>query len=198
MLFRQNVLQGIRNGTITMAFRRWRRPTVKSGGTLLTPVGQLHIASVSEIDPKDISSVDARRAGYASREAALAELDKSDRGALYRIELGALEADPRVALREARTKNAQEHAALRERLGRLDARATNGPWTRRTLSAIQAQPGVRAADLCLLVGEDKLPFKANVRKLKAMGLTESLETGYRLSPRGDAFLRDLERADNDV
>ncbi len=31
-------------------------------------------------------------------------------------------------------------------------------------------------------------FKTNVRKLKALGLTESLEVGYRLSPRGRAFL----------
>ena len=28
-----------------------------------------------------------------------------------------------------------------------------------------------------------------MRKLKALGLTESLEVGYRLSPRGRAFLR---------
>jgi len=34
----------------------------------------------------------------------------------------------------------------------------------------------------------RLPFKANVRKLKALGLTESLEVGYRLSPRGEALL----------
>jgi hypothetical protein len=29
----------------------------------------------------------------------------------------------------------------------------------------------------------------NVRKLKALGLTISLEVGYRLSPRGQAYLR---------
>ena len=31
-------------------------------------------------------------------------------------------------------------------------------------------------------------FKLNVRKLKQLGLTESLSTGYHLSPRGVAFL----------
>jgi hypothetical protein len=35
---------------------------------------------------------------------------------------------------------------------------------------------------------ERLPFKANVRKLKALGLTESLDVGYRLSPRGEALL----------
>lgn len=31
-------------------------------------------------------------------------------------------------------------------------------------------------------------IKRDVRKLKALGLTESLEVGYRLSPRGRAYL----------
>ena len=31
-------------------------------------------------------------------------------------------------------------------------------------------------------------FKRDVRKLKELGLTESLEIGYRLSPRGVAFM----------
>lgn len=31
-------------------------------------------------------------------------------------------------------------------------------------------------------------FKTRVRRLKALGLTESLETGYRIFPRGKALL----------
>jgi hypothetical protein len=31
-------------------------------------------------------------------------------------------------------------------------------------------------------------FKTDVRKLKGLGLTESLEVGYRLPPRGQAWL----------
>ena len=46
-----------------------------------------------------------------------------------------------------------------------------------------------AGDLCRLVGLEMHPFKTNVRKLKTLGLTESLEVGYRLSPRGVAFMR---------
>ena len=37
-------------------------------------------------------------------------------------------------------------------------------------------------------GQERLSFKTRVRRLKALGLTESLEVGYRLSPRGAAFL----------
>jgi hypothetical protein len=195
MLFRQHFLNGIGNGTITLAFRRWRRPTVKSGGTLLTAVGQLHIESVREIDAARISNADARRAGFDSLDALLAELNRSKTGTLYRIEFGRLGADPRIALRQKKATNADERAALRERLRRLDA---GGAWTLRTLQLIRKHPGVRAGDLCALIGQEKMHFKGNVRKLKSMGLTESLEIGYRLSPRGSALLRDLERDDNDV
>jgi len=195
MLFRQHFLSGIRNGTITLAFRRWRRPTVKSGGTLLTAVGQLHIESVREIGATQISNTDARHAGFESLAALLAELNRSKTGTLYRIEFGRLEADPRIALRQKKATNVDERAALRERLRRLD---TGGAWTLRTLELIRTNPGLRAADLCALIGQEKTHFKGNVRKLKGMGLTESLEIGYRLSPRGNALLRDLLRDDNDV
>ena len=35
-----------------------------------------------------------------------------------------------------------------------------------------------------------MSFKVNVRKLKGLGLAESLEVGYRLSPRGRALLEE--------
>ena len=57
------------------------------------------------------------------------------------------------------------------------------------LEVLGAQPGVRAGDLCELVGQEKQQFKLNVRKLKNLGLTESLGTGYRLSPRGRDLLQ---------
>ena len=73
------------------------------------------------------------------------------------------------------------------RLQRLDSLSKQGPWTRKTLGLIAANPAVRAEDLAALVGREKMPFKLDVRKLKEMGLTESLLTGYRLSPRGEAY-----------
>jgi hypothetical protein len=47
---------------------------------------------------------------------------------------------------------------------------------------------VRAGDLADACGRERLDFKLDVRKLKALGLTESLSVGYRLSPRGAAYL----------
>jgi hypothetical protein len=188
MLFRQRFLDGIRDGTITLAFRRWRRPSVRSGGTLLTAIGQLSITSVDEVAMTRISDADAQRAGYASRGDLLAELETRDEGQVYRIELGAVHADPRVRLRQSASLSSDERHHLADRLRRLDERSTHGPWTRQTLDLIRSRPGVRAADLCRLVGMEMHPFKVNVRKLKTLGLTESLEVGYRLSPRGAAFI----------
>jgi hypothetical protein len=195
MLFRQKFLDGIRDGSITLVFRRWRRPSVRAGGTLLTPVGQLGITSVGEVAITRISEADARLAGYESRDELVAELRSHDAGTIYRIELGPLRPDPRVALRQAATLADRERDEIDTRLQRLDARAADGPWSARTLDVIRTHPGVRAGDLCRLLGQEKLRFKLNVRKLKALGLTESLETGYRLSPRGVAFMRVVESED---
>lgn len=191
MIIRQAVLEGIRAGVVTLAFRRWVRPTVKAGGTLLTAAGQLHIGAVRVVSAASISAADATRAGYGSRQALLDELNAREVGEIYRIELGGLTADPRVALRARPAETPDELRELRERLRRLDDRAPAGPWTTRVLRLIERHPGRRAGDLCREMGQEMLPFKANVRKLKALGLTESLEVGYRLSPRGTALLDTL-------
>jgi len=188
MLFRKEFLEGIREGDITLAFRRWRRPAVQAGGTLLTPVGQLNIKSVEPVDLDLISTAEAHRAGYDSREALLDELQRRPEGEIYRIELGLLLPDPRITLREMPADTDAEIQALRSRLSRLDSRTADGAWTFRTLEALGSHPGVRAGDVCGLVSQEKERFKLNVRKLKNLGLTESLGTGYRLSPRGEALL----------
>jgi hypothetical protein len=191
MILTRDVLDGIERGTISCAFRRWRRPSVRSGGTLLTAAGQLQIREVAPVTAAEISENDAVRSGHQSRDALLAALDERPDGELYRIEFGGLAADPRVALRTQATLSTAEVGALRAKLDRLDGAAPGGAWTRRTLVAIRDHEGLRAADLCRLVGQERLPFKVNVRKLKTLGLTESLEVGYRVSSRGRALLAAL-------
>lgn len=191
MLFRQEFLSGIRAGTITLAFRRWQRPTVRAGGKILTAAGQLAIGKVEPICIEDISAGDARKAGFTSLPELLTELGARS-GQVYRIELGPLRADPRIALRETKPDAAATDATL-AKLKRLDARAPK-PWTAATLRLLQRRPRVRAAELAKRMGMETLPFKLNVRKLKALGLTISLETGYELSPRGAAILRHLDGA----
>ena len=62
------------------------------------------------------------------------------------------------------------------------------PWTRQYLTMIAADEAVRAPDLAARVGLDTPRFKRRVRQLKGLGLTISLDVGYRISPRGRAFL----------
>ena len=194
MLFRRDDLAAIAAGEITLAFRRWRRPTVKAGGTLRTPAGLLAIDAVDVVAPDAITRREARRAGLADADAVRAAL-RGD-GTLYRIAFHVAGPDPRVALRARSRLDAGERAEIAARLARLDRASSHGPWTEATLRAIAAAPGTRAADLAAGFGRERLSFKADVRKLKALGLTESLEVGYRLSPRGLAYLRSVSANDN--
>jgi hypothetical protein len=185
VLFRQDVLRRIGEGEVTLAFRRWRRPSVKAGGTLRTRVGVLAIDSVEVVDESEVTESDARRAGAESRESLLREgqLERP----LYRIEFRLAGPDPRIALRERVDISPAERADIDARLSRLDAASRHGPWTRKVLGLIAERPGTRAPDLAASVGRETAPFKADVCKLKELGLTESLRIGYRLSPRGRAY-----------
>ncbi|MBE7490822.1 MAG: ASCH domain-containing protein [Planctomycetes bacterium] len=189
MLFRQQFLDGIKAGAITRAFRRWRRPTVKAGGTLLTPVGVVAIDSVQEVAADDLTTGDARAAGYASLGALQADIAGQRPGTLYRINLHFHGADPRIALRD-RT-HAGDLPDVLKRLAQMDACARGGPWTQVVLQLLRDNPGTRAGNLAPQAGRQTPDFKRDVRKLKALGLTESLGTGYRLSPRGRAVLKKL-------
>ena len=189
MLLRRAELDRIASGEVDVVFRRWTRPTVRTGGSLTTHGRVLAIVSVTSIDAADVTVDDARRAGYESVHAVIAALPDRD-GALYRVEVGGLTADPRIALREHAELDSDELGTLARRLDQLDALREH-PWTIEVLRTIQAEPGRRAPDLAERFGRETAPFKADVRKLKALGLTESLEVGYRLSPRGEAVLRHL-------
>ena len=186
MLFPLTTLRAIEAGEVTLAFRRWRRPTVRAGGTLRTRVGVLAIESVEPVSEQAITDADARRAGAAGRDELIAGLRPE--GTLYRIEFRLAGPDPRIALRERADMDAGERAVIDARLARLDAASRHGPWTARVLELIARRPATRAPDLAAELGRETAPFKADVRKLKELGLTESLERGYRLSPRGRAYV----------
>ena len=188
MLIKLQHLTGIQSGTIRRAYRCWKRPTVKAGGTLKTPIGVVAIDAVTKTLRQSLTTEDARLAGYDSLPALLGEL-RSRPGTLYRIDLHYAGADPRVALRAKGKLSKREAEELTGRLARMDARSTHGTWTRKLLELLRDEPGVRAGDLAPRLGREKLAFKRDVRKLKELGLTESLEVGYRLSPRGRNLLK---------
>lgn len=186
MLIRRPVLEAIAAGTATLAFRRWDRPRVRPGTRLRTVVGVLEVLAVDEVSPADLTASDAAHAGFPDLAALHAENARTD-GTLYRVSLRLVGEDPRIALRESSDLSEADRAALATRLERMD-RVPHGPWTAAVLALIAANPGVRAPDLAERLGRETQPFKRDVRKLKELGLTESLEVGYRLSPRGRAWL----------
>lgn len=188
MLLKQDVLAEIRAGRVSCVFRKWRRPTVKTGGTLQTAIGLLAIDAVEAIVPGDITARDVKDAGFASRAHLDAELMAHRDGQLYRIRLRYSGADPRIALRQDSDLSQKELSAICSKLNGMDQRSADGVWTQRTLVAIEQHPAIRAAELAEPLGLETMVFKTRVRRLKQLGLTESLETGYRLSQRGRVVL----------
>jgi hypothetical protein len=186
MLFRREILQGIAEGRVTLAFRRWRRPPPADGSSIRSPVGVLRLDRVTVVDEGDITADEVRRTGM-SVDALRASI--AGEGTLLRIELRLAGADPRIALRE-RLPEPSELDAIVARLARIDA-ASAMPWTARYLRLIAARPGIVSRVLAPQVDAQVPPFKRRVRQLKELGLTESLEVGYRLSARGRAVLNRL-------
>ena len=192
MLIRAAELDAIRAGEIDLAFRRWDRPRLRVGTRMRTAIGLVEVTAVDEVAVETIDEAAARRAGAASRERLLAGLARHPERPVYRVGLRYAGPDPRIALRARAGLTDDERALLAGRLDRLDRASRHGPWTRTVLALIDRRPAVRAPDLAEELGLATQVFKRDVRKLKELGLTESLETGYRISPRGRALLEGLD------
>jgi len=188
MLFRHAELEAIKAAEIDLAFRRWDRPRLRVGTKMRTAIGLVEVTVVQPVELEQITDDDARRAGASTRDELIERLDRRNAGhPAYRIGLRFAGADPRVALRENADLTDDDLTQITQRLERLD-RARDTPWTRATLQLIEGQPETLAAELAEQQGRELHAFKRDVRKLKELGLTESLERGYRLSPRGRVLL----------
>jgi hypothetical protein len=193
MLFEARLRDGLADGSITVAFRRWQRPQVlpgrryRTGGRYRMNMGDplVEVERVDVVAPEKITKVDARRAGYRSPEALLAALRGDPNLPLYRVRFKRVdEPDPRDVL----SRSVDDLAAVDARLARLDKAAEDGPWTARVLQTIADHPGVVSTELAEGLGLERFLFKRRVGSLKELGLTLSLTVGYRISPRGAAYL----------
>ncbi|MBN9414143.1 hypothetical protein ABS71_15705 [bacterium SCN 62-11] len=182
MLFPKVLWAGLEDGSVTLAFRRWKKPAAKTGGTQRFAGGVLAFDQVDTTTLKAISAAEARLAEFPKKDDLLRSLEGE--GQLYRIVLRYAGPDTRIELRQ-QPLSGTEIETLRKRLARWQALPI--------LQAIRDNPGRRAPDLAAAFGKETLPFKAQVRRLKELGLTESLRIGYRLSPRGSELLEQLER-----
>ncbi len=188
MQFQKLFKEGIRAGTITCSFRKWRSPQAKVGGQYnLHPVGAIEVTSVRLVTFSTVTDSDARYSGFADRSALARYLKAEDNDDVYRVDLRYL-GNKSVKLPPKSKLSDSERARMRDRLDRMDERSSRGPWAWRTLCLINKQSGIRAARLAAQIGWETQHFKSNVRKLKQLGLTMSLETGYQLSQRGKDLL----------
>jgi hypothetical protein len=188
VLLNRATAEGIADGTITLVLRRWDAPRAKTGGTQRTPVGTIRVDAVTERPGGyRVTAAEASAAGYPSAKAAQVELDRRPAGHTYLIAVSFMAPDERPALAADDVLTDVDVAAITARLDRWDAAAT--PWTRDYLTMIGENEAVRAPDLAARVGLDVPRFKRRVRQLKGLGLTISLDVGYRVSPRGRAYLR---------
>lgn len=189
MRFEQRLKDGLHDGSITVAFRRWRRVQVVAGHHYRTGRDMVAVDAIDIVRPADISSQDAHAAGYADVPALTADLRGDPALPLYRVRFKLLPGpDPRDALAAAADLSDADIDAIGKRLARMDAASRRGPWTRTFLELIAERPAVVSTDLAASVGWDRPEFKLHVRRLKAVGLTISLDVGYRLSRRGQAYL----------
>jgi hypothetical protein len=187
MLFTAATLRGLGDGTVDRTYRRWRVVRPRVGSRFTTRVGVVEVTSVNAADVAGLADEDARRAGFASVRDLARWVEAKGEGDLYVIGLRLAGPDPRLALREETDLSPEQWRALHARLARID-RAAERPWTREALELIDRHPGVVSTRLAEAAGYERFAFKARIRRLKALGLTESLPVGYRLSPRGSAYL----------
>jgi hypothetical protein len=188
VLLNRDTADGIANGTITLVLRRWDAPRAKPGGTQRTVAGTVRIDDVAEYPGGyRVTAAQARAAGYPDAKTAQKELDRRPAKHTYLIAVSYLAPDERPELAADDRLTGADVDAITARLDRWDA--ATAPWTRRYLEMIGAHEAVRAPDLAAREGLDVPRFKRRVRQLKGLGLTISLDVGYRLSPRGREYLR---------
>jgi hypothetical protein len=194
MLFSAATLRGLTEGRVNCTYRRWQVVRPKVGSRFTTAAGVVEVTSITAAEEKQLTEQNAAEAGFDSIAALVKWTSAKGQGNLYRVGLVLAGPDPRVALRATDHLATADVSALSAKLEQMD-RAAEQPWTHTTLRQIQHLPGVVSTELAAEAGQERRSYKLRVRRLKALGLTESLERGYRLSPRGHAYLEHLGTAE---
>lgn len=188
MILTSAVAEGVARGEITVVYRRWKTPRVSAGHRFHSVAGIMIVNEIQETKAASITTSDAEHAGFTTTTDVLASLRGDPLDPIFRIQLSWGGEDPRIALAATTDLDDDERERITQALNRLDSRSSHGPWTRSALRLIQQHPGMRAADLAGILERDKDAVKLDIRKLKNVGLTRSLTTGYEISDRGHAYL----------
>jgi hypothetical protein len=93
--FSRELRSAVLAGDITLTFRLWRTPRVKTGGRYRVGLGEIEVDSVELVPFASIDEADVRRAGEADREALRRRAAHAgpihDDTLLYRIEFHAVD-----------------------------------------------------------------------------------------------------------
>jgi hypothetical protein len=145
------------------------------------------VDSVQVVTVGSITRADAQRAGEPDVAGVRRRLELDDPDAeVYRIQFHRI--PPAGPPTDVADLSPDDIAEIDRRLDRLDTAGEVGAWTRPTLALIGTHPGVVSTTLAEILGRERFDLKLDIRKLKRLGLTISLGTGYELSPRGQAYL----------
>lgn len=186
-MFTADALPGLAAGTTTVTFRNWKKPQAKVGGRFHKGDLWFEVDSVEVVRVGSITKADAKRAGERDVAGVHRRLKVDDPDAqVFRIAFHRI--DPAGPPVDHADLTAEDVAELDRRLDRLDAASAAGAWTRPTLALIGTHPAVVSTTLAEILGRERFALKTDIRKLKKLGLTISLEVGYELSPRGQAYL----------
>src|SRR5690606_9467460 len=136
--------KGIQNGTISLAFRQWKKQSIREGTLLHTSIGLIKILNVEVVNDDDITKDDAANAGYESKAELLQSFRKVEDGKINRISVQFHAPDPRIELREKIHLTDTEYEEIQKKLNRLDTHSNFGDWTKIILTAIHNNPKKRA------------------------------------------------------
>lgn len=184
MLLSQKTLDAIVKGEIDRVYRRWKRPSVVEGTLQRTSHGLVEVVGVRRVEE---SEIEPKAAGYDTTEEVVAGIRPPEPGRnLYEVRVRWAGKDPRLTLREATDFDEAAMESMERVVSGIGRHG--GPTGIELLQVIAANPAMLAQDLADGIGVEREVLKRRIRQLKEIGLTESLRIGYRLSPRGEAYL----------
>lgn len=198
LLFQKRFHAGLVSGAVTRTFRLWDKPHVKPGGRYrVHPIGVVEVSGVVRVPLETITDDDARAGGFESRDellaymAPVAKVPLTPQTPVFDVTLRHAGDGDRVEGALDAKLSKEDVLALHAKLKKLDGRK---PWTMTVLKLIKRRPRIAASKLAASLKRETLPFKEDVRKLKKLGLTQSFEVGYEVSPRGLAYLKAAPRS----
>jgi hypothetical protein len=145
------------------------------------------VTAIEDVSADDISDDEAGQSGFESAPALLEYLGDGTERDIFCVKFTYLGVVRKTGPDQSVIGDAAEFELL---AGKLDSKdkGDRGAWTIDTLKLIRTCPATSSAILADRLNRDQAELKKDIRKLKHLGLTVSLDTGYCLSDKGVSYL----------